>query len=185
MSHISIFSRLARPCYWVPRSTRLKSNRLIAKTTLCHRERSWLGRRATRAVSYPRPRTQHLLLGFRITILMLALTRITAVVWYRSRPAVYAELAPLVSFHGALLLCPYCSATTRRRLYKEDALHAHMVWSHPHHVAEPVAVPPNTHRCTLCPPSATSVYDPQTLLRHIDNVYVLRQSPALTVLTIE
>ncbi|KAF8208800.1 hypothetical protein K438DRAFT_1961362 [Mycena galopus ATCC 62051] len=97
-------------------------------------------------------------------------------VWYRSRPAVYTELAPLVFFHGALLPGPYCSATTRRRLYKEDALHAHIMWDHPHHVAEPVVVPLNTHRCTLCPPSATSVYDPQTLLHHIDNVYVLRQS---------
>ncbi|KAF8208649.1 hypothetical protein K438DRAFT_2012645 [Mycena galopus ATCC 62051] len=38
-------------------------------------------------------------------------------------------------------------------------------------LAEPIAVPPNTHRCTLYPPSATSVYDPQTLLHHIDNLH--------------
>ncbi|KAJ6512015.1 hypothetical protein C8R47DRAFT_1064689 [Mycena vitilis] len=90
-------------------------------------------------------------------------------IWERIRPVVLGELIQRISFHNQPLSCPFCLVTSpRQRKYKEESLHAHIIRSHPQHVAEPIAIP-GVRRCSLCPPSNTTTYDRRSLLRHVED----------------
>ncbi|KAF8208682.1 hypothetical protein K438DRAFT_282165 [Mycena galopus ATCC 62051] len=111
-------------------------------------------------------------LARKINVLMRDLKVLDVHAWNQMRPVVEAELVLHIPQSDATLPCPHCSATSSRtRLFKEDALHAHIVRSHPEYIAEHVAIP-GIHRCTLCPPSKTVVwYNRAILFHHIDNVH--------------